>query len=330
MTSPSQYRHIPLRRLLRDSLKQLYFAFYKLGVRLGVHILPAHYYATVPNIIELEHTVDLWAKPSAMSGVDIDLDEQIDNLRRVCVPFQQEFRGNPYYKHAVNQPFRSGRSRFFGYIEAQVLHAVIRHYKPAQLIEIGGGVPSYCTSQAISMSGGDLGVNGHITCIEPDPIDMIKELDKDSENFELIARPIQQVPLKYFTRLQPNDIVFIDSNHAVRSGSEVNYVVLEILPIIPKGVLVHFHDIYLPYDYDRDVLRNFMHPNETALVAAFLACSTRYKILFALSMLHYERRHEMQSVLPEYQPESDWRGMRVGEYDPAKHFPSSLWLRVEG
>ena len=94
-------------------------------------------------------------------------------------------------------------------------------------------------------------------------------------------------------------------------------------------MLVQFNDIYLPYDYDRDVLRNFTHPNETALVAAFLACNTRYKILFALSMLHYERRQEMQSVLPEYQPESDWRGMRVGEYDQTKHFPSSLWLRVE-
>src|SRR5215813_8932111 len=81
------------------------------------------------------------------------------------------------------------------------------------------------------MNRRDIGVNGHITCIEPDPIDMIKELDENSENFELIARPIQCVPLKYFTQLQPNDIVFVDSNHAVRSGSEVNYVVLEILPI---------------------------------------------------------------------------------------------------
>jgi hypothetical protein len=82
---------------------------------------------------------------------------------------------------------------------------------------------------------------------------------------------------------------------------------------------VQFHDIYLPYDYDRDVLRNFTHPNETALVAAFLPCNTRYRILFALSMLHYER-----------QPEPDWRRMCVGEYDQTKHFPSSLWLRVEG
>jgi len=330
MTSPSHYRHISLRRLLRDRLKQQYFAIYKLGVRLGVHILPAHYYAPVPNIIELERTVDRWAKPSAMAGVDIDLDEQVDNLRRVCAPFQQEFCGNPLYKHAVNQPFRSGHSRFFGYIEAQVLYAAIRYYKPARLIEIGGGVPSYCASQAISMNRRDTGINGHTTCIEPDPVDMIKNLDKTSEHFELIARPIQDVPLKYFTQLQPNDIVSIDSNHVVKPGGEVNYIVLEILPIIPKGVLVQIHDIYFPYVYDREVLRNFLHTSETPLVAAFLACNTRYKILFALSMLHYGRRREMQSALPEYQPESDWQGMRVGEYDEGKHFPSSLWLRVEG
>jgi hypothetical protein len=231
MTSRSHYQHISLRRLLRDKLKRLYFAIYKLGVRLGVHIIPAHYYAPVPNIIELERTTDLWAKPSAMSGVQIDLDEQIDNLRRVCAPFQQ------YYKHAVNQPFRSGRSRFFGYIEAQVLHAVIRHYKPARLIEIGGGIPSYCTSQAISMNRRDTGVNGHITCIEPDPIDMIKNLAENSENFELIARLIQDVPRKYFTQLQANDIVIIDSNHVVRSGSGVNFIVLggSALPLLASS-----------------------------------------------------------------------------------------------
>jgi hypothetical protein len=147
---------------------------YKLGVRLGVHIIPAHYYAPVPNIIELARTIDLWAKPSAMSGIHIDVDEQMENLRRVCEPFQHEFRGNPHYRHAVKQPFRSGRSRFFGYIEAQVLHAVVRKYKPARVIEIGGGVPSYCTSQAISMNRRDTGVNSHITCIEPHPIAMIK------------------------------------------------------------------------------------------------------------------------------------------------------------
>jgi len=114
MTSPNQSRRISPRRLLRDKLKRLYFAFYKLGVRLGVYILPAHEYVSEPNIIKLERTVDVWAKPSAMAEIYIDLDEQIDNLRRVSARFQEEFFGNQHYqyavKHAVNQSFRSGRS----------------------------------------------------------------------------------------------------------------------------------------------------------------------------------------------------------------------------
>lgn len=329
MTPSSHYRRISPRRFLRDTLKRLYFIVYKTGVRLGIYLLPAQYYVSEPNIIELERTVDLWAKPSAMSGIDVDLDEQIDNLRRVCAPYQQEFYGNPHYRHAINQPFGSGRSRTFGYVEAQVLHALVRHNKPARMIEIGSGVPTYCTYQAMSMNRQETGASGHITCIEPYPIDMIRHMSSTADNVELIDRPIQDVPLDYFRKLRPNDIVSIDSNHVVRSGSEVNYIVLEVLPIIPKGVLVQIHDIYLPYDYDRDVLRNFIHPNETALVAAFLACNPRYKILFALSMLHYGRRQQLQRVLPEYRPEADWRGMRVGEYDQGKHFPSSLWLRVE-
>jgi hypothetical protein len=68
MTSPSQYRHIPLRRLPRDSLKGLYFAFYKFGLHLGVHILPAHYYATVPDIIGVPSRVVL-EFGDAISGI---------------------------------------------------------------------------------------------------------------------------------------------------------------------------------------------------------------------------------------------------------------------
>jgi hypothetical protein len=83
------------------------------------------------------------------------------------------------------------------------------------------------------MNLSDTGVNGHITCIEPHPIDLIKGLN----NVKLITRPIQEVPLQYLRQLGVNDVVFIDSNHVVRSGSETNYIVIEILPILPKGVL---------------------------------------------------------------------------------------------
>ena len=214
MTLPVQIRHVSFRRHFRDWLKRIYFSIYKLGVRLGVYILPAHYYVSEPNIVELKRTIDVWAKPSSMAGVAIDLDEQLRNLRRVCEPFQSEFYGNPHYLHAINQQFGSGRSRFFGYIEAQVLHAAIRYYKPARLIEIGSGVPTYCTSQALLMNRRDGGCAGLITSIEPNPIDLIKEMD----NVELIAQPIQEVPLEHFAALQANDIVFIEFEPCCQIG----------------------------------------------------------------------------------------------------------------
>jgi hypothetical protein len=126
-----------MNRLVRDHLKRLHFALYKHALRLGVHIIPAHYYAPLPNIIGLKRSQNLWAKPSAMAGIEIDLDAQVADLRAVCTPFAPEFSGNPHYRHAINQPFPSGRSRFFGYIEAQVLHAVMTRRTRTSAIGLG-------------------------------------------------------------------------------------------------------------------------------------------------------------------------------------------------
>ncbi len=318
-----------LGRRLRNLLKTKFCLVYKLATRFGIHILPAHYYAPVPNILELESDVHTWANRLGMIGISVDLDEQIENLRRVCVPFRDEYRGNPHYRRAMHFDFGRGRSRTFGYIEAQVLHAAIRYFRPARVIEIGSGVPTYCTYQAILRNFADTGISGRIMCIEPNPIPIVSHLATSTEHIELILHPIQGVSLEIFERLCANDIVFIDSNHVVKAGGELNYIVLEILPRLPDGVIIQFHDIYLPYDYQRDVLRTFMHANETSILAAFLAYNTRFRILFALSMLHYDRRDAMRSIVPEYRPEHDWYGMRDGEYDPSRHFPSSLWLRVQ-
>ena len=322
-----------MNRFVRDQLKRVQFALSKQALRLGVHITPDHYYSPLPNPLKLARCVERWAPPSRMAGIHVDLDEQIRNLAAVCEPYVHEVAGNPHYLYAIKQPFPKGRSRFFGYIEAEVLHAAIRYYKPKHIIEIGSGVPSYCAQQALVRNTN----SGCVISIEPDPVPLLEEIARFSERhmpesvrcvFELIAKPIQDVPLDLFTRLNANDIVFIDSDHVVKTGGEVNYVVREILPILPSGVLVQIHDIYLPYDYDRDVLATFLPPNETTVVAAFLAHNSRYKILFALSMLHYERRAEMQRLIPDYRPEQDHYGMRVGAWDANKHFPSSLWLQV--
>ena len=216
----------------------------------------------------------------------------------MCAPYQQEFLGNPHYQHAVNQPFGSGRSRFFGYIEAQVLHAVVRHYKPARLIEIGGGVPTYCTFQAISMNGEDTGVNGRVLCVEPGPVDLVKDIDKVTDNVELIARPIQAVPLSYFgiatqttsslsTPIMSSDrAVRLTSSFSkyFRSSRRVCWCIsmISISPTIMTETFWGISSIQM----------------RLRLLPRFLRVM-RGTDTFSLSMLHYDRRHEMQSVLPE-------------------------------
>ncbi|HSF32807.1 MAG TPA: class I SAM-dependent methyltransferase [Candidatus Tectomicrobia bacterium] len=297
-----------------------------MGIRAGIHILPVHYYSPVPNILELQETKSVWAKKSELPGVTIDLDEQSSNLTSICLPYQREYAGNQVYRQAITGQFGPG----FGYIEAQALHGVLRCFKPARVIEVGSGASTWCTLAALEMNRRETGRAAQITCIEPYPSERLRALPQ----IALIARQVQSVPFQLFTQLGEGDLLFIDSSHMVKPGSDVNYLILEVVPRLQHGVMVHFHDIYLPYDYPPDTLQTFVHGTETSLLRAFLMFNNRVKILFCLSHLHYDRRDILAKVFPEYDPQSAVDGLRDGKYkpfeNPRQHFPASIYVRIQG
>lgn len=311
----------------KNAIKRGVLFVHKLGIRLGVHILPVHYYSPVPNILELEMTKEIWAKKSQLPGIYVNLDEQVVNLRKICLPYQTEYAGNKVYLEGVANHFGPG----YGYIEAQALHAVIRHYKPRRIVEVGSGVSTYCILAAAKMNDKETGQSTLITSIEPYPSKKLRELSK-SKQIELISQPVQAVSLETFTQLEHNDLLFIDSSHTVKPGGDVNFLILEVLPRLQPGVIVHFHDIFLPYDYQRDVLRTFFHWSETSLLRAFLIFNERAKIIFCLSLLHYERRNTLKEVFPEYNPQDDENGLQIEKYKPfnpiPEHFPSSIYIQM--
>jgi hypothetical protein len=106
-----------------------------------------------------------------------------------------------------------------------------------------------------------------------------------------------------------------------------------VLPRLHKGVIVHFHDIFLPYDYQQDVDQTFLHWAETSLLHAFLISNERVKIIACLSHLHYERKDVLREVFPEYNPQADVNGLRPEKYksfDPIlEHFPSSIYIQIQ-
>lgn len=311
-------------RVNKNSLKRAALQLHKIGLRFGVQILPAHYYSPVPNILELKETIDVWAHPSTLPGVNVDLDEQGRTLKSVCLPFLGEYSGNRIYRDATSK----GSGPGYGYIEAQCLHAVLRFFKPRRVVEVGSGVSTWCAMAALKSNSNGSGTPARLISIEPHPSDRLKAL----REVELIEQEVQRVPFDVFTDLQKGDLLFIDSSHTVKPGGDVNFLILEVLPRLKPGVIVHFHDIYLPYDYPRDTLRTYLHGMETSLLRAFLISNSRVKILFCLSHLHYERSEVLQEVFPEYVRQGDERGLQSEEFKPfqaiEQHFPSSIYLEM--
>ncbi|MFC2066349.1 class I SAM-dependent methyltransferase [Chloroflexota bacterium] len=314
-----------MNRHVQKMLRRPFLVVHKLAIRAGIHVLPVHYYSSVPNILELQRTRSIWAKKSELPGISIDLDEQVNNLKTICLSYRDEYVGNKVYQEGVSKGFGPG----YGWIEAQALHAVIRYYKPRRIIEVGSGASTYCMSAALEMNKNETGQTSQITAIEPYPSDRLRALP----GIKLIPQKVQTVPLQVFADLEQGDMLFIDSSHTVKPGSDVNYLILEVLPRLNKGVIVHIHDIFLPYDYDRSVLQTFFHWTETSLLRAFLIFNDKVKIVFCLSYLHYDRRSVLKEVFPEYDPQLDIDGLRDEKYkpfeEPPQHFPASIYLQMQ-
>ena len=302
-------------------LKQASFQGHKLALRAGLFILPAHFYAPLANVVDLKKTKHLWAKRSELPGIySSDPDEQAENLTRVCLPYQEEYAGNGIFEEAVRRHFGLG----YGYVEAQTLHGVIRHYQPRRVIEVGSGVSTYCILKAIELNERESTRNAQVTCIEPYPSYALRNLEK----VKLLETQVQEVPLATFGELGAGDLLFIDSSHAIRPGGDVNYLILEVLPRLAEGVIVHFHDIYFPYDYQRDVLHTYFQWSETSLLRAYLTHNERARIVFCLSQLHYDRGNVLKRVFPEYNPAPDDRGLevRTKKGEAVGHFPASIYI----
>lgn len=312
-----------MKRNRRDQAKRLLFRLYRLTTRAGFQLVPVHYYSPLPNILQLERTRNTWARPSDLPGLSIDLDAQVQYLQRVCRPYFDEYKDGSYYGEAVKH---SG-IRGYGEIDSQVLHAVLRHLKPSQVIEVGSGTSTFCILQALRLNR-QARDNSKMLCIDPYP----HINDRWPLDAELRVQQVQDVSLDLFMALGEGDFLFIDSSHQVKPGGDVNYLILEVLPRLRSGVVVHFHDIYFPYDYPWDVLKNFFPFTETSLLRAFLAFNRRYDIMFSLSLMHYERAEALQQLLPLYSPYEGKDGLiddRVRPFEePSGHFPSATYIRV--
>ena len=134
------------------------------------------------------------------------------------------------------------------------------------------------------------GIN--LTFIDPDVTrlySLIRETDKNSTT--IIEKDVQQIPLDIFKKLEPGNILFIDSTHVTKTGSDVNYILFEILPLLKSGVFIHFHDIFYPFEYPKDWIFGGVNWNEDYILRAFLMYNNKFEIKLFAHYLHIHHKN---------------------------------------
>jgi len=299
-----RYYHGFLRRFIPKT-----FRFFE---KCDIHISRVECYDPIPDTRTLKDS--LWEKHTEMVGVDINLKEQFELLSQFSSKYAEEYNRIPRTKTDIPYQFYYYYNGGFPPVDAEILYCMIRHYKPSKIIEIGSGNTTYLSAQAISENKKREGLECELIAIEPYPN---KVLQKGFPGLSrLIVKKVEDVDLELFKSLKENDILFIDSTHVLRTGGDVQYEYLEILPRLEKGVLVQIHDIFTPSEYPKiNVKERFWFWNEQYLLQAFLCFNDVFKVLWTSSYMHLNHPDKLENAFASYREQKE------------KQWPASVWLR---
>jgi hypothetical protein len=294
---PAVVRGWARRRLLEPALKRVVHGF-------GYTLLRESIYSPIPDLPA--PTSPFWARRSDLPGLTLDTEAQLRFLASTLAPHLAEFRP-PLARADGGDGFYLDNG-YYGRGDAEVLYAMVRWRRPRRLLELGAGFSTLVSALACGRNAAE-GYPAELVAIDPAPR---RELTGLVGLTRLERAGATDVPLARFTALEAHDILFVDTTHTVKLGGDVNYLVLDVLPRLRPGVLVHFHDIYLPYEYPRRLLGGGTFLSEQYLLQAFLAFNRDYQVVLALHALARDHPRRLAATLPGV--------------TQARHGPSAFWI----
>jgi hypothetical protein len=270
--------------------------------RIGIHILPVHFYSPVPDTRRIPECA--WD----ISAVGLSLVERtdlsfLDKMRGYRNEFEEILEGRVGGFNMRNGSFES--------VDAETYYGMIRILKPKNIIEIGSGNSTkLATAAVLRNQQEDTGYKCKIICIEPYPSDLLLK----KSDIELIQKRLEDLNFELFDRLGKNDILFIDSTHSLKIGNDVYFEYLEIIPRLRKGVYVHIHDIFIPNQYCKRWIYQFKYFwTEQYLLQAFLLFNSEYEVVLPCNFLHTSKPSILREIFPSYPMDDDG--------------PGSFWMR---
>ena len=278
--SPAFLKQIPGVRRVRNALRRL--------------LRPGHFYSPYPDTQYVErHKARIFDRQIAsVPGIDTRAEDQLALVARFAayygeLPFKDEASA------ALRYHFRNPE---FSYADALILYSMLRHFRPRRVIEIGSGF-----SSAAMLDTDELFLSGKttFTFVEPYPKRLYSVLrGEDRQRHRIIVDAVQNVPLDRFAQLGAGDFLFVDSSHVAKTGSDVVHLFGSVLPMLAKGVLVHFHDVFWPFEYPEEWIRDGRAWNEAYVLKAFLQFNSAFRIVLFNSYLGIHHRAVVERHLP--------------------------------
>jgi hypothetical protein len=297
---------------LQKVLNILFLRHFRAWESVGLHIVQNDFCSPIPDTRTLAD--DLWLRQSELVGVELDEQRQLELLNQISSRFKDEYESFP--EDEAQKPYQYYiNNGWFESVDGEILYCMIRHFQPKRIVEIGSGYSTYLSAQAILKNEEESRNRAELIAIEPYPDETLRRGFPGLSR--LIPTKVENVGLEEFIRLKENDIMFIDSSHILKIGSDVQYEYLEILPRLNKGVIVHIHDIFLPMEYPKKWVQQLhLFLNEQYLLQAFLAFNTAFEVLWAASYMHLRCPAKLEEAFGSYNRETVW--------------PGSFWIRKTG
>lgn len=252
----------------------------KIFQKVGVFPVVRHYYEPQFDHRSLRRPLD---QERPLPGIRWNVEEQLELLRRLRYgeellkfPLEPQEGGLEYCYN--NGLFPAG--------DAEILYGMVRHFAPAAIVEVGSGNSTLMIVNALRKNAlENPGYRCRHICIEPYEMPWLEKTGAT-----VLRETVESVERDLFATLSAGDILFIDSSHMIRPQGDVLTIYLEILPLLPSGVLVHIHDIFSPQDYPGEwVVDEVKFWNEQYLLEAFLTMNGEFRIIAALNYL--KQRH---------------------------------------
>lgn len=233
---------------------------------------PGHYFSPLPSYAEIAEAYTRGRLGPPFPAIDLNETEQFARLERFagCYP-EQPFPetatpGRRFYLDNLS----------YGHFDAIMLYCMLREVRPRRIIEVGSG---FSSAAMLDLRGSALDQDVEFAFIDPD-MSRLRSLLRPDDHLRatLIEKRVQEVPLETFATLRDGDLLFIDSSHVSKIGSDVNHLYFDVLPALARGVLIHIHDVTTNLEYPRAWLEEGRAWNEQYLLRAFLMNNHAYRI----------------------------------------------------